>query len=127
MAKPKSITSYAKELKEMIKARTKQECEPWLGPLINKTASNQVIIDKVQREIESTNDLAQLTIGSTGQQKLEVNPLLPHYDKMQRTLLMQLEALGLTYSATPSKIKEDAAKGVDEDDPMANYYKKKTQ
>ena len=57
----------------------------------------------------------------------EPSPLLPHYDKTQRTLLMQLEALGLNYSTTPSKVKEDAKKGVDETDPMAEYYKGKIQ
>jgi hypothetical protein len=53
------------------------------------------------------------------QMKNEVSPLFPHYDKMQRTLLMQLEALGLNYSTTPSKVKEDTKKGVYEKDPMA--------
>ena len=61
--------------------------------------------------------------GSTGQMKFDSHPLLPHYDKLQRTLLMQFEALGLNYSTTPSKVKEDTKKGVDEEDPMANYYK----
>ena len=40
---------------------------------------------------------------------------------------MQFEALGLNYSTTPSKVKEDTKKGVDETDPMAEYYKGKMQ
>jgi hypothetical protein len=40
---------------------------------------------------------------------------------------MQFEALGLNYSTTPSKVKEDTRKGVDEEDPMANYYKDRKQ
>lgn len=56
-----------------------------------------------------------------GQMKNEVSPLLPHYDKLQRTLLMQFEALGLNYSTTPSKVKEDTKKGVDtEKDGLSN-------
>ena len=117
------MAAYVAELKKMIKARTKAECEPWLLPLINKTAANQVIIDKVQQEIEGTEFLVMAVPGSQGQIKNEVNPLLPHFDKMQRTLLMQLEALGLTYSATPSKIKEDVAKGVDETNPMVQFMR----
>ena len=59
--------------------------------------------------------------GSMGQIKNEVSPLLPHYDKLQRTLLLQFEALGLNYSTTPSKVKEDTRKGVDaEKDGLAN-------
>ena len=59
-------------------------------------------------------------LGSQGQMKNEVSPLLPHYDKAQRTLLMQLEALGLNYSTTPSKVKEDTRKGVSENDTLTN-------
>ena len=54
-----------------------------------------------------------------GQNKNDLNPLLAPYDKMQRTLLMQFEALGLNYSTTPSKVKEDTKKGMDERDPLA--------
>ena len=51
--------------------------------------------------------------------KNEVSPLLPYYDKMQRTLMLQFEAIGLNYKTTPSKVKEDTRKGVDEKDPLA--------
>ena len=85
------------------------------------------MLDKVQRELESADELVSLVPGSQGQMKSEVSPLLPHYDKMQRTLLMQFEALGLNYSTTPSKVKEDTKKGVDETDPMANFYKNATR
>ena len=33
--------------------------------------------------------------------------------KMQRTLMLQFEAIGLNYKTTPSKVKEDTKKGVD--------------
>ena len=45
--------------------------------------------------------------------KREVSPLLPYYDKMQRTLMLQFEALGLNYKTTPSKVKEDTRRGAD--------------
>ena len=127
MAKQKTAHAYELELRKMIKSRTGADMELWLLPQVRATASNMVMLDKVQRELEKADDLVTLMPGSQGQMKSEVSPLLPHYDKMQRTLLMQLEALGLNYSTTPSKVKEDTKKGVDETDPMAEYYKGKTQ
>ena len=113
MAKRKKRDGYIRELKKMIKARTGADMEEWLLPQVRVTASNMLMIDKVENEIMDSDDLVTLTPGSQGQMKNEVNPLLPHYDKLQRTLLMQFEALGLNYSTTPSKVKEDTKKGID--------------
>lgn len=113
MAKQKTAHAYELELRKMIKSRTGADMELWLLPQVRATASNMVMLDKVQRELEKADDLVTLMPGSQGQMKSEVSPLLPHYDKMQRTLLMQLEALGLNYSTTPSKVKEDTKKGID--------------
>lgn len=113
MAKRKTRDGYIRELKKMIKARTGADMEEWLLPQVRVTASNMLMIDKVENEIMDSDDLVTLTPGSQGQMKNEVNPLLPHYDKLQRTLLMQFEALGLNYSTTPSKVKEDTKKGID--------------
>ena len=119
MAKRKSRDGYIRELKQMIKARTGADMEPWLLPQVRATASNMLMVDKIEAELMGEESLVTLVPGSMGQMKNEVSPLLPHYDKAQRTLLMQLEALGLNYSTTPSKVKEDTKKGVDERDPMA--------
>lgn len=119
MAKRKSRDGYIRELKQMIKARTGADMEPWLLPQVRATASNMLMVDKIEMELMGEESLVTLVPGSMGQMKNEVSPLLPHYDKAQRTLLMQLEALGLNYSTTPSKVKEDTKKGVDERDPMA--------
>lgn len=121
MSKTKTAHAYELELRKMIKSRTGADMELWLLPQVRATASNMVMLDKVQRELEKADDLVTLMPGSQGQMKSEVSPLLPHYDKLQRTLLMQLEALGLNYSTTPSKVKEDTKKGVDaEKDGLAN-------
>ena len=127
MAKQRTAHAYELELRKMIKSRTGADMEMWLLPQVRATASNMVMIDKVQAELERANDLVTIIPGSQGQMKSEVSPLLPHYDKMQRTLLMQLEALGLNYSTTPSKVKADTKKGVDETDPMAKFYKNATR
>ena len=121
MAKTKTAKQYEAELRRMIKARTGADCEAWLTPQIRATAMNMVMLDKIQDELTDMDSLITPVPGSMGQLKNEVSPLLPHYDKTQRTLLMQFEALGLNYSTTPSKVKEDTKKGVDaEKDGLAN-------
>ena len=121
MAKTKTAKQYEAELRRMIKARTGADCEAWLTPQIRATAMNMVMLDKIQNELTDMDSLITPVPGSMGQLKNEVSPLLPHYDKTQRTLLMQFEALGLNYSTTPSKVKEDTKKGVDaEKDGLAN-------
>jgi len=125
MAKKKTAHAYELELRKMIKSRTGADCEAWLTPQIRATAMNMVMLDKIQDELTDMDSLITPVPGSMGQLKNEVSPLLPHYDKTQRTLLMQFEALGLNYSTTPSKVKEDTKRGVDEEDPMANYYRGK--
>ena len=121
MAKKKTAHAYELELRKMIKSRTGADCEAWLTPQIRATAMNMVMLDKIQDELTDMDSLITPVPGSMGQLKNEVSPLLPHYDKTQRTLLMQFEALGLNYSTTPSKVKEDTKKGVDaEKDGLAN-------
>lgn len=114
MAKQRTAHAYELELRKMIESRTGKAMEPWLLPQVRATAMNQVMLDKIQEElINGTRKIADWGDGSTGQMKFEAHPLLPHYDKLQRTLLMQFEAIGLNWNSTPSKIKEDTKKGVD--------------
>lgn len=112
MVKKKTAHGYELELQRMVKSRTGKDMEPWLNPQVRATAGSMVLLDKIQAELMES-DLVVLVPGSMGQTKNEVSPLLTYYDKVQRTLLLQLEALGLNYSATPSKVKEDTKKGVD--------------
>lgn len=120
MSKQRTAHSYELELKKMIKARTGAECEPWLMPQIRATANNEVMLDKIQTELETSNSLVSPVVGSQGQVKNEINPLLVQYDKLQRTLMMQFEALGLNYKTTPSKVMENIKKGGSEQDKLAN-------
>lgn len=112
MAKQRTAHAYELELRKMIKSRTGADMEAWLLPQVRATASNMVMLDKVQAELEATESLVTLVSGSMAQMKNEVSPLLPYYDKMQRTLMLQFEAIGLNYKTTPSKVKEDTKKGV---------------
>lgn len=118
----KKAKSYENELKQMIRERTKAECEAWLMPQIRATAMNMVMLDKVQAELMKSNSLTVMAVGSMGQMKSEANPLMPHYKELQRTLTLQFEALGLNYRTNPQRVKEPAATGVDEADPMVKFY-----
>lgn len=121
MTKRKTSHAYELELRKMIKSRTGAKMEEWLLPQVRVTAMNEVMLDKVQSELEEKESLVTLVPGSMAQMKNEVSPLLPYYDKMQRTLTLQFEALGLNYKTTPSKVKEDARKDVDtEKDGLSN-------
>jgi hypothetical protein len=114
MAKQRTAHAYELELRKMIENRTGAKMEIWLTPQVRATAMNEVMLDQIQDELcNGKRKLADWGDGSTGQIKFEAHPLLPHYDKLQRTLLMQYEAIGLNYSTTPSKVKEDTKKGVD--------------
>ena len=121
MAKQRTAHAYELELRKMIKSRTGADMEAWLLPQVRATAANMVMLDKVQQELLDTEDLVKPMPGSMAQMKNEVNPLLPYYDKMQRTLMLQFEAIGLNYKTTPSKVKEDTKRGVDtEKDGLSN-------
>lgn len=115
--------NYMEELKSMIKSRTGAECEPWLISQIRVTAYNMVVLDKVMDELVSLNKLVTEVTGSRSQEKTEVTPLLSLFDKLQRTLILQYEALGLNYKTTPSKVKEDTRKGVSESDGLMKVMK----
>ena len=105
MAKIKSKKAYETELKDMIESRTGKSFDPFLLPQVKAAAGLMRMIDKIDEQLDKE-DLTYMEVGSTGQAKKIVNPLLAVYDKNQRTLNQLLTSLGLTYGATPSKINE---------------------
>ena len=107
----------------MIEHRTSSKFDDFLLPQVCACAQTWMMVNKVHKELMDEQRLVSLVQGSKQQQKSEVNVLLPHYLKLQAELRLQFEALGLNYRSTPSKIKEDASKGVDKNDPMMAYYK----
>jgi len=113
MAKPKTAHAYELEIRKMIIERL-GKFDTWLKPQVRATAMNMVMLDKIQDTLsDKDTDLMITASGSMGQMKQDAHPLLAHYDKLQRTLIQQFQALSLNYNATPSKIKEDVKKGVD--------------
>lgn len=117
MSKTSTTSDYIDELKEMVQqSNDGKPCPPWLMPQLRATAMNMVVLDKLQTAIEKEDDLTMSMTGSTGQQKINVNPLLDKYYKAQDVLLDQFAALGLT---SKSKRKADDATN---SDPMAEFY-----
>lgn len=115
MVKSKSVAQYERELRKEVKERKGLDaCPSWLYGLIHDTAVNCVLRDKVEMDLFE-GSLTSLMVGSMGQTKTEVNPLLPYLDKINRTLLQQREGLGLSYAATPSKMNEPVDEGGSED------------
>ena len=118
---PTTIGGYENLLISMIEKRTNSEFDEFLLPQVSACAQTWMMLNRVHRDLMKAKTLVDTVWGSQNQQKDEVNPLLPYYDKMQRTLMLQFEAIGLNYKTTPSKVKEDTKRGVDtEKDGLSN-------
>lgn len=109
---------YKRTLKKMIEKRN-GEYEEWLEPQVHAAAMCWQMLEKVQEELIS-GKLVEAKIGVKDQWYNEVNPLMPTYKELQRTLVLHYEALGLNYKTTPSKIKEDTRKKASENDTLIN-------
>jgi hypothetical protein len=120
MAKKKSAHAYELEIKKMVIERL-GKFDIWLMPQVRATSMNMVMLDKLQETLsDEDTDLMITAPGSMGQMKQDAHPLLAHYDKLQRTLIQQFQALSLNYNTTPSKIKEPVKQGDDEKDKLLN-------
>ena len=116
------VKQYAEELKGLIEQRTGEACKSWLIPQIEAAAKNRVMLEKMYDELVS-DPLIIVAPGSKSQIKKEAHPLLPYFDKLQRTLLLQYEALGLNYKTTPAKVMADTKKEKAKPDPLAELLK----
>jgi hypothetical protein len=118
----KTAIEYTEELKEMIELRNREPFNVWLMPQLRATAMNMVILDRVQDTL-ATAAITTLTNGSMGQPKQEVNPLIDKYDKLQRTLMLQFEALGLNYNTAKGKVQGEGGGGGQNEDPLMQLLK----
>lgn len=118
----KPLNEYAKKIKKAVTQRRKK-VEPWLELQIMKTARLWKMRDRLAAELDMEQNLLMMGVGSTKQITKVIDPRLTSLEKIERTLTADLTALGLNYNSTVSKMKEDAGDGVDDNDPMVNYYK----
>lgn len=122
-AMPTTIGGYENLLITMIEKRTNSEFDEFLLPQVSATAQTWMMMNRVHKDLMQESSLVGFAQGSMKQQKQEVNPLLPYYLKLQAELRLQFQALGLNWNTTPSKIKEDTKKGVDDNDPFTQVMR----
>lgn len=121
MAKLKPHKTYVENLWLDIEDQ-RGERPRMLRHLVDKTAKDQRHLDDLDNRLEGE-DFTSIVIGSQGQQKTEVNPLLGHRDKVSRTLLDDLKELQLTASSVYKKKEQRHLNDVDkENDPTAEYF-----
>lgn len=121
MAKLKSQKTYIENLWLDIEDQ-RGERPRMLRHLVEKTAADQRHLADIDNRLEG-DDFTTLVIGSTGQQKTEVNPLLAHRDKVSRTLLDDLKELQLTAGSVYKKKEQVHMKDEENaNDPTANYF-----
>lgn len=121
MARLKSIKTYIENLWQDIEEQ-RGERPRMLRHLVEKTAKDQRHLDLIDAELDSA-DMTTIAIGSTGQQKTEINPLLAHRDKVSRTITDDLKELQLTAGSVYKKKEQTRLKDEDtENDPTAEFY-----
>lgn len=121
MARLKAIKTYIENLWQDIEEQ-RGERPRMLRHMVDKTAKDQRHLDIIDNDLENA-DLTSIAIGSTGQQKTEINPLLAHRDKVSRTITDDLKELQLTAGSVYKK-KEQRHLNDDngENDPTAEYF-----
>ena len=108
----KSVKDYEKRIRKAIYERRKT-VDSWLDLQIEKTARLWQMRDRLAAELDEESSFMRFGTGSTKQMTETIDPRLTSLEKLERTLTADLTALGLNYNSTVSKMKEDAASGVD--------------
>jgi hypothetical protein len=118
--KQKGTNGYVAELNKLVKAEYNGEIPAKLTILIHKTAMDMQMMDRISDELMSLDSLTSTKFGSMAQEKTEVSPLIPYYDKLSSRVTDDLYNLGLTARKQAVKV-EDPGK-VDDEDPMKKFY-----
>lgn len=117
----KNVKYYERILRKKVELRTGTDFEEWLEPQLHAAALCLQMLEKVHEDLMD-GKLVKERQGSKEQWVSELNPLMPTYKELQRTMILHYEALGLNYKAQPKKMTESTKKGVDLEDPMASFY-----
>lgn len=109
----------SKNLKEYEKDLTSAH-EEVIGPVtfaikiqIRRVARIWEKVDRLHDELDMEDKFMRFGEGSMRQMTENLDQRLASLEKWERTLEAALTSIGLTYNATPSKIKDDKKKGVD--------------
>jgi hypothetical protein len=115
----KNVKYYERLLKKKVTARTGKEFEEFLQPQLHVAALCLQMLEKVHEELMD-GKLVTPRQGSKEQWYDEVNPLMPTYKELQRTIVLHYEALGLNYKSRPKNITDNTKKGGTEQDRLLN-------
>lgn len=107
MRKKLNTNGHVAELNKLVKSEYGSIPEK-LKMLIYKTALDRAMLDNIAEELINS-DLISIEIGSMGQQKQVVNPLVPYYDKLSSRLTDDLYNLGLTARKQAAKVDEKSS------------------
>ena len=118
----KNVKTYERMLKQKIEARTGTAFDEWLEPQLHAAALCWQMLEKVHEELMK-GALVTQKLGSKDQWYSEVNPLMPTYKELQRTIVLHYEALGLNFKSKPANIKEPVRSGGEEHDKLAAALK----
>ena len=113
------VAEINKALRDQLGLKKNETIPVTYSLLIQKTATDMCMLDKVAEEISKETDLTSMVYGSMGQQKTVVNPLIPYYDKLSARVTDDLYNLGLT--ARKQAVKSEDPTKEKEQDAMQQY------
>lgn len=117
--KLKSTQSYIKHLTERCRLKFGDEFVADNEELIEVAARNKRQLDRFDNEMDEA-ELTTTVIGSTGQTKEDINPIIKHRNDIAKLYADNLEALQLTPRARYKKSEAKASK--EDTDPMSEYF-----
>lgn len=107
---PKGTNGYVAQinssLREILGLKKGAKIPVQYHVLVQKTALDMKMLDRIAAEIDSVDTLTTIVFGSMNQEKTLVNPLLPYYEKYSSRVTDDLYNLGLTARKQAAKTEE---------------------
>jgi len=113
----KKLSFYKAHMIERVRAKFGEEYALDNEELIECAARNKRLLDRFDSEIDEK-DLTVIMVGSMGQQKEDINPIIKHRNDVAKLYADNLDALMLTPRARYKK--KEADEKLDKD-PMLEY------
>ena len=100
------VESINNAIKDQLGLKSTKDIPVTYSLMIQKTATDMCMLDKLAAELQEA-ELITMEVGSMGQQKPTVNPLVPYYDKLSSRVTDDLYNLGLTARKQAVKVEGD--------------------
>lgn len=120
----KKKSGYIKDITKMVQEAHGQ-VPRYLETMIEKTAMDMVLLNRISKAIEDADQLYEYNQGSMGQIKMEVNPLITQYEKVSSRVTDDLYNLGLTYRKQAAKTEASDPKSNEGASGLAEILSKK--